>query len=292
MTLTAPRFPDARSYLAKFVAKFVARFLVKFAACAGVTCVLLLALAGCASGPAPNSSPSGDRVTESDETDARKRARIRMELAVGYFEQGKTDIALDELKQVIAADPAFPDAYSLRGLIYMRLNDARLAEESFRRAVTLNPRDPNVQHNYGWLLCQQSRYEEAQRAYDVAMSNPTYAGRAKTLMAQGVCQARAGRNDEAERSLARSYELDAANPVVGYNLAGLLYRRGDYSRAQFYTRRLNNSEYANAETLWLGIRIERRLNDQVAMRQLGEQLRKRFAQSREATAFDRGAFDE
>jgi type IV pilus assembly protein PilF len=252
---------------------------------------LLLALAGCAANPQHDPGQS-DRVTESDEPESRKRARIRMELAVGYFEQGKTDIALDELKQVISSDPSFPDAYNLRGLIYMRLNDLRLAEESFRRAATLNPRDPNVQHNYGWLLCQQSRFEESNRAFDIAMTSPTYAGRAKTLMAQGVCQARAGRNEDAERSLARSYELDAANPVTGFNLANLLYRRGDYNRAQFYMRRLNNSEFANAETLWLGIKIERRMNDQVAMRQLGDQLRRRYAQTREAASYARGAFDE
>jgi type IV pilus assembly protein PilF len=124
------------------------------------------------------------------------------------------------------------------------------------------------------------------------MANPLYAGRAKTLMAQGLCQAKAGRVAEAERSLARSYELDAGNPVTGYNLALLLYRRGDYTRAQFYIRRLNNSELANAESLWLGIKVERRLNDDVAMQQLGEQLRKRYPQSREATAYERRAFDD
>jgi type IV pilus assembly protein PilF len=193
---------------------------------------------------------------------------------------------------VIAADPTFPDAYNLRGLIYMRLNDVRQAEESFRRAATLNPRDANVQHNYGWLLCQQGRYEESFRAFNVAMSNPLYAGRAKTLMTQGLCEARAGRTAEAESSLARSYELDAGNPVTGYNLASLLYRRGDFARAQFYIRRLNNSESANAETLWLGVKVERHLNDRLAMQQLADQLRKRFPQSREATAYERGAFDE
>jgi type IV pilus assembly protein PilF len=252
---------------------------------------LLLALAGCASQPA-DLATSRDRLTESDEPESRKRARIRMELAVGYFDQGKTDIALDELKQVIAADPAFPDAYNLRGLIYMRLNDQRQAEDSFRRAVALNPRDSNVQHNYGWLLCQQARYDEAQRAFDVAMANPLYGGRAKTLLTQGLCQARAGRTAQAEQSLARAYELDAGNPVTGYNLAQLLYRRGEFQRAQFYIRRLNNSELANAESLWLGVKVERRMNDQVAMRQLGEQLKKRFGQSREALAYERGAFDD
>jgi type IV pilus assembly protein PilF len=258
---------------------------------AGAAAVLLLALAGCASAER-DTGVSRDILTESDEPEARKRARIRMELAIGYFEQGQTSVALDEVKQVIAVDPAFPDAYSLRGLIYMRLNDVRQAEESFRRAAALNPRDANVQHNYGWLLCQQGRYDESLRSFDAAMANPLYTGQAKTLMAQGLCQARAGRTAEAEKSLARSYELDAANPVTGFNLATLLYRRGDYTRAQFYIRRLNNSELANAESLWLGVKVERRLNDQVAMRQLGDQLKKRFPQSREAAAYDRGTFDE
>lgn len=252
---------------------------------------LALALGGCAS-PAGGSTASADIVTPSDESDARRRARIRLELAVGYFEQGKTEIALDEIKQVLAIDPSFADAYNMRGLIFMRLNDNRQAEDSFRRAVALNPRDADSQHNLGWLLCQQGRYPESQRAFDVVMASPLYPGRAKTLMAQGVCQARAGQTAEAEQSLSRSYELDPANPVTGYNLATLLYRRGENQRAQFYIRNLNNSEFANAETLWLGIKVERRMNDMVALRQLGEQLRKRYGGSREARAYERGSFDE
>jgi type IV pilus assembly protein PilF len=97
---------------------------------------------------------------------------------------------------------------------------------------------------------------------------------------------------EAEQSLMQAYELDAGNPIIGYNLASLLYERGDLTRAQFYIRRLNNSELANAETLWLGIKIERKLNNRDSVRQLGDQLKKRFAQSREAGAYDKGAFNE
>ncbi len=254
----------------------------------------LMGLAGCATkmGDGSASGTGTDIMTASDEPEARKRARIRMELAVGYFEAGQTNVALDELKQVIASDPTFPEAYNLRGLIYMRLNDMRQAEDSFRRAVVLNPRDANALHNYGWLQCQQSRYDESVRSFQQALANPLYEGRAKTLMAEGVCQARAGRTAEAETSLARSYELDAGNPVTGYTLANLLFKRGELVRSQFYIRRLNNSDLANAETLWLGIRVERRLNDRVAMVQLGEQLRKRYPQSRETAFYDRGAFDE
>jgi type IV pilus assembly protein PilF len=259
---------------------------------AAVLAAALLAVGGCATRTGDSDVTPSEIVTPSDEPENRRRARIRLELAVNYFSEGKTDIALDELKQAIAADPTLPDSYVLRGLVYMRLNDMRQAEDSFRRAVALNPRDSNAHHNYGWLQCQLGRYPESFRSFELAMANPLYPDRAKTLMAQGLCQARAGRRAEAELSLARSYELDAGNPITGYNLAQLLFMRGELPRAQFYIRRLNNSELANAETLWLGIKVERRMNDDVAMQQLGEQLRKRFPQSRERGAYDRGAFDE
>ena len=192
----------------------------------------LALLAGCAARPdgQPGADNRADMVTTSDEPEARRRARVRLELAVGYFEQGQTTVALDELKQALTSDPTFAEAFNLRGLIYMRLNDMRLAEDSFRRALALNSRDPDTQHNYGWLLCQQARYNESLQAFAQVLTNATYGGRAKTLMAQGLCQARAGQLGEAERSLARAYELDAGNPITGYNLSNLLYQRGELQR--------------------------------------------------------------
>lgn len=251
-------------------------------------------LSGCAnnqgtSGPAAGKS---DLVTESDEPESRRRARLRLELATGYFEQGQTNVALDELKQALIADPTYVDAYNLRGLVYMRLNDLPLAEDSFKRALAINSRDADVAHNYGWFLCQQARYPESFRLFAQAIANPTYPGQAKSLMTQGICQVRAGQRGEAEQSLTKSYELDAGNPLTGYNLSLLLFERSELVRSQFYIRRLNNSELANAETLWLGIKIEQKLNNQQVVQQLANQLKRRYGQSREAAAFDRGAFNE
>ena len=251
-------------------------------------------LSGCASKSETSGANSsrGEIVTESDETGERKRARIRIELALGYFEQGKATIALDEIKQAIVADPGFADAYSLRGLIYMRLNDFGFAEESFNKALSIHPLDPNVLHNLGWLKCQQALYPQAIKHFGQALANPLYGERAKTLMAQGLCQARAGLRQDAESSLIKSYEYDASNPVTGFNLANLLFQRSDFIRAQFYIRRLNNSDLANAESLWLGIKVERQLSNPGAMSQLATQLEKRFPQSPEAASYRRGAFDE
>jgi len=261
---------------------------------AGLMLVLVcLQLVSCA---APDSTgdnaPRRDLVTASDEPEARTRARIRLELAIGYFEQGQTTIALDELKLSLAADPNYGDAYNLRGLVYMRLRDFSLAESSFRRAVVLKPGDANTLHNLGWLMCQQDRHAESMQFFGQALADPAYGDRAKTLMTRGLCQMRANRPAEAEDSLLQSFQLDAGNPITEYNLALLLLQRGDLQRAQFYIRRLNNSEWANAESLWLGIKIEQRLGNREAVEQLAVPLRRRFAQSREAGLYDRGAFHE
>lgn len=250
-------------------------------------------LSGCAApaGGARGTDPSGV-VLPSEETEARKRARVRLELASRYFDQGQTNVALEEVKLALATDPSFAEAFNLRALVYMRLNDLALAEESFRQAQRLSPRDPGTAHNYGWFLCQQSRYDQAVAQFAVALEHLTYTDKAKTWLAQGMCQQRAGQGTEAERSLMHSYELDPANPITGYNLAQSLFKRGDQQRAQFYIRRINNSEYANAESLWLGIKVERSLGNRQAAEQLGTQLRNRFVQSREYMALERQAFDE
>ncbi len=256
-----------------------------------VLCASAVVVMGCASS-AMSTGMNSDLVTDSDEPETRKRARLRLELAVAYFDKGQTTDALDHLKQSIAADPNLFEAYNLRGLIYMRLNDVPLAEESFRRALAINPKAASVQHNYGWMLCQQARLPEAVQLFGSALSNPNYGERAKTWMAQGLCQQKYVQTADAEASFLKSYELDAGNPITAYNLSLLLFQRADFVRAQFYVRRLNNSELANAESLWLGIKVERRLDNRDAIQQLGAQLKKRFPQSREYLAFERGAFNE
>ena len=165
-----------------------------------------------------SSGKGAEMVTESDESSRQRRARLRMELAAGYFEQGQTTVALDEIKQALVADPNNADAYNLRGLVYMRLEDAGMAEDSFRRAIAISPRDANVRHNYGWLLCQQNRFADASQQFTEALAMPSYTDRSKTLMTQGVCQLRAGQRAEAERSLMKAYEIDAGKGLNGIRL--------------------------------------------------------------------------
>ena len=253
-----------------------------FSACAGVP------------GPAPIPvGESRDRITASDESEASKRARVRMELAAAYFGRGQMTTALDQVKLAILAEPNLGEAYNLRGLIYASLGDDRLAEESFRRALQINARDADSMQNFGWYLCQQKRYAEANQQFNQALTVSQYRDGARTLLTQGVCHAYAGNLPEAERSLVRSYEADPANPATAVNLSEVLYRMGELERARTFIRRVNNlKDVASAQTLWLAARIEKRIGNESGLDEIGKQLRGRFPQSRETGLFDRGQFNE
>ncbi|MEP7057011.1 MAG: type IV pilus biogenesis/stability protein PilW [Caldimonas sp.] len=265
---------------------------------AGAVVVAIAALlSACAGTRNPSSAPPAtelrDRMTASDEPDAVKRGRARMELAAAYFGRGQMTTALDQVKLAIQADPTSSEAFNLRGLIYANLGDQALAEESFRRALQLQPKDADAMQNFGWYLCQQKRFAEADALFVQALAVPQYRNTPRTLLTRGVCQALDGKLAESEATLSRSYELDPGNPATAVNLSEVLYRRGDYERARFYVRRVNiQPDVSSAQTLWLAARIENRLGNRNGVQDFGTQLRNRFPESREASSFQRRAFDE
>jgi type IV pilus assembly protein PilF len=255
---------------------------------------LTFSVSGCAtSGGAGDNATQREVRTDSDQSDGERRARVRLELASAYFGRGQTNTALDEVKQALLAKPDLVEGYNLRGLIYANLGETRLADESFQRALQLNARDADTLHNHGWFLCQERRFEEAEKQFMAALAQSQYSGAARSTFALGVCQARAGRWADAERTLSRSYELDPANPVTAFNLSEVLLRRGELDRARFYVSRINaNPEQSNAQSLWLAARIEHRMANTSGVQNFGRQLRDRFPQSPEALQFERGRFDE
>src|SRR6218665_283822 len=140
----------------------------------GVLGVVALLMAACAAPAGSPQAPTAVRRTDSDQTDADRRAGVRMELAAGYFARGQFNTALDEIKQALAVKPEMREAINLRGLVYAAMGEPQLADESFKRALTLYPRDADTLHNYGWLLCQQQRWGLADAQVDLARGPTNY----------------------------------------------------------------------------------------------------------------------
>ncbi|MBT0570637.1 type IV pilus biogenesis/stability protein PilW [Curvibacter sp. CHRR-16] len=251
--------------------------------------VVVMGLTGCAS--STNSSSAADGASD-QEGSVRKRSRVRMELALGYFSKGQTEIALEEINQAIQTDVTFAEPLNVKGLIYMRLNNFKVAEDNFRKALQLSPKLFAVQHNLGWLYCQQGRYDESFQQFKQLLSETTYFEKPKTLLTLGVCQAKNGGLEEAQKTLQKAFELDSVSPVISYQLASVLYQRQNFSAAQFYLKRINESDFAMPESLWLGVKVERKLGNVTLANVLGERLKNRFPQSTEYEYLQRGQYEQ
>jgi type IV pilus assembly protein PilF len=247
----------------------------------------LMLLGGCASTGAQTELP-----TSSDQTESQQRARIRLQLAVGYYERHQLAVALDEVKQALQADPGLADAYSVRGLIYMEMGESRLAEDSFLQALRLAPGNPDFNNNYGWFLCQEGRERQSISYFENALKSRAYRSPAKALHNAGACSLKMGDGAAAEKYLTQAFQLEPGNPATNTSLAKMYYEQRDYQRARFHIGRVMKLEALGPDVLWLAIRIERKLGDGIAESSLATQLRRRYPDSVEYAAYQRGAFDE
>jgi len=231
-------------------------------------------------------------VATANTADARTRARARADLAAGYYRTGQLAVALDEARRAVTIDPGFADAYGLLGLIYMDMNERADAEESFQKALRLDPAGSELANNYGWFLCQTGRERESLQYFDRALRDPLYTTPARAGQNAGSCLIQLKDYAGAERYLRRSFELDASSPVTKYLLARTYLVTGQVDRATFYYNLLARSVESTPETLWLGLRIARANGDLRTESQLANELRERFPRSPEVAALARGDFND
>jgi type IV pilus assembly protein PilF len=184
----------------------------------------------------------------------------------------------------------------VRALIYTAMNENRLADENYRHALRLAPRNPDLSNNYGLFLCDAgAKPAEAMGYFDAALKNPNYATPVKAMVNAGNCSLKMKNVDAAERYLLDALRYDPDLAATSAGLARVYFERRDYTRAGFFVNRLTETaklDTLSADVLWLAIRVKHMLGDRATEASLAAQLRKRFPGSSEYAAFERGAFNE
>jgi type IV pilus assembly protein PilF len=59
-----------------------------------------------------------------DKAELHRRAAIRLQLAVSYYQQGQYKVALDEIRQALIVAPDNTDAYVVRALVFMEMGES------------------------------------------------------------------------------------------------------------------------------------------------------------------------
>lgn len=251
-----------------------------------------LLLAACAGGGAKNRGPDGELPTQSDETNAQKRASLNLELARDYFERGENIVALDKVKLALVAYPEYGPAFNLRGLIYMQMHETRLAEENFQHALRIRPDDPDFNNSYGWFLCDEGRPRDSIQYFETAIKDRNYASQTLAIDNEGMCTEKLGDAAGAEKLYKRAFSSDPNNLRVSENLARLYYKKAQYDQAKFYLGRLIKANVTNADVLWLGIKIAHKGGDRITENVLAGELQRYHGDSVQYASYQREAFDE
>jgi type IV pilus assembly protein PilF len=248
-------------------------------------------LAGCATETIAN-RPNFDTPGNREDTDERKRAKIRLELAVNYFQSKQGKIALDEVNNALSADNTFSEAHIMKGLILMEAGQNSAADDSFRYALRLSPEDADANNTYGWFLCQTGRETQSLALFNKAAATPFYATPAKPLQNAGICASQQKNYALAESYLLRAQEKDPGLVSIQYHLAQLYIKMQDAARANLYSKKVLAAFPPTAETLWLAIRAARLANDTASQAQLSQSLKNGFIDSPQWAALLRGRFEE
>jgi type IV pilus assembly protein PilF len=237
-----------------------------------------LLLAGCGKLSTRSDDATGALGTDSPSSPAD----VYVALAGEYYARGQMDVALQRANQALDEDSKNAKAHLVTALIYQRLGETAKAEDHFKRAVELDPKDPTVRNALGAYYCSRKNYAAADEEFRQALANPLYATPWTARSNAGICAKASG-----DRAKAQTYFRQAldANPNFGpalLALAELDLAQGDARSASTLLARYFKTSPPTAQSLALGVRVERQLGNKKAAATYAAILKQRFPNTPEA----------
>lgn len=233
--------------------------------------LLVLLLQGCS---------AIESIKANEEKDHRI-AKTHVELGVGYLKQGKFDVALEKLKKAIDAEYSYAPGHSAIAIVYERLEKYEQADYHYQEAISLSPEDGGLYNNYGVFLCGQKRYQEAENNFLKAISTPRYPTPELAYENAGACERRAPKYDikKAEEYLSTALDKNPRLPLALINMAHIRFEQNNFLSARGFIQRYESVSRHTADSLWLGVQIERKLKNKDAVQDYAKQLQTDFPKS-------------
>lgn len=226
------------------------------------------------------------------ETRAHKEqdaVETRVALGKAYMQQGKFELAQENLLKALERDPNSVDANTVIAVLYERLGNMKAAEQHYARAAELAPKSGDTNNNYGQFLCATGRYDEAQKYYARAMEDPFYKTPGILYSNAGMCLADHGGEaqlGQAEKYLRQALDADPNNALALYYSAKVLYAKNDFFHARAFIQRFETLGKPDPAALLLARNIEVKLGHADSAKDYAQRLRKDFPDSEQARALD------
>ena len=238
---------------------------------------VLLACAGCVT--------EETTVFTSKGSDA-EALKSRVTLARQYIGEQNWDYAKRNLKLAQEIDPRSPDVAEAFALVYQSTGEYELAEDNFKRAISLKRDFSRARNNYAVFLYSQQRYADAEKQLEIVIKDPLYEARPRAFINLGLVRVRLDDDEGAREAFVRALTMDRSNSLAMLELAHIDFRAKNYQSAERYLQNYRRfRQQQSARALWLGVRLAHATGNEDAEASAGLALRNLYPESAEFRAY-------
>jgi type IV pilus assembly protein PilF len=109
------------------------------------------------------------------------RSETRTKLGTAYISEGNPTDAIMALEEATKLNPRNAAAWEKLGIAYYAKGATIKAEHAFQKAIKLAPEKAEIRNNYGLMLLNEKRIDEAIEHFNVALADLTYRNTAIVL---------------------------------------------------------------------------------------------------------------
>jgi len=212
-----------------------------------------------------------------------KAADYNADLGIEYLRNGRLQLANQKLLKAIEQSPDSAKAHHYFALLQKRLKENSKAQHHFKKAIDINPKDPELRNNYGSFLCATNRPQAAVKQFLVAIKDPLYRTPEFAYTNAGICSYKSNQPNEAEKYFRLALDKRANFSSALLQLAKLYENKKDLPRAHAFLSRYENVGKSTPEALQLCASINKKMGNHKKANKCTSALLRLFPTSEEAS---------
>ena len=247
--------------------------------------VILALMAGCVS-----TLPEKNKIKDPEVFEQKN-----LEIAYGFLQEGLPLRAIGRLEAILKINRQSARAYGMLGVVYQSQGEYALAEKNFQRSLDLDFKASDVRNNYGVLLYDMGRLDDARKAFLKVSEDVYYERRSRAFESLGFVALKTGDVTGAQQNFQRALRLDRNLARVSLELARLSFDQGQYVEAEGFFKnyqRLVTQERPTARSLWMGIELSRVFEDRDALEGYVDELTRLYPGSEEYRKYQASSRNE
>lgn len=222
-----------------------------------------------------------EQLPKTRQLNKEEAVKAHLKAGISSLESGDMSRAHRHLARALELDENSAEVHNALAVFYQIEKDPVQEEKHFERALSLDSESPSINHNYGSFACRQGRYDEGRKHLVKAAANYRYPKRADTYENLGRCELLANNSAAAENAFENALRLNPKLPKSLLGLASIQFDKGQNKLAYDYYQKFTQLSKQSAESLWLGIRLERIFGNKDALASYELSLRRLYPGSKE-----------